>query len=300
MLIDYQRFDRESKAGNMSHTETENRHRIGVGINMEYVRHADQSFEYGVERAAELGYDYVEPCLIQGHCTLSEAGFCHWRSMDSVRPTTMRRILEQSGVKPSAVSAHAQLMQPWAAEHLIRAVRYAAELGAPIVNTAEGKKPEWITEEEAFTIIGVNLRAALRVAEAEGVRIGLEPHGLFTTTAAGIRRLLEEADSASLGVNFDTGNAFMSGIDPLPLLEEVVPNLIHLHAKDIGGRLLEKRGTVTGTPVGVACGDGEIDWEAVLSILVRGGYTGVLSVECGTEEQAERSLKHLRPLIGTP
>lgn len=269
---------------------------IEVGVNLEYVRHADQSREYGFRRAAEMGFAYVEPCLIQGHCTLSEAGYCHWASMDSVDPRDMRAKLEEVGVEPSAVSAHAQLMRPWAAEHLIKAIRYAAVLGAPLVNTAEGQKPEWMSEDEALTIIGVNLRAALREAEKEGIRIGLEPHGLFTTNAEGIRSILELGGSPALGVNFDTGNAFMSGADPLPLLEEVVEHVIHLHAKDIGGELLDKRGEVMGTPVGVACGDGEVDWHGVLSILQDNGYSGVLSVECGSEEQAERSLAYLRPL----
>jgi sugar phosphate isomerase/epimerase len=272
---------------------------IHVGVNLEYVRHADLSRDYGIRRAAEMGFEYVEPCLIQGHCTLSEAGFCHWTSMDSVDPRQMRASIEQHSLKPSAVSAHAQLMRPWAAEHLIKAIRYAAVLGAPVVNTAEGQKPDWMSEDEALTIVGVNLRAALREAEKEGVRIGLEPHGLFTTTADGIRSILELAGSPALGVNFDTGNAFMSGADPLPLLEEVADHVIHLHAKDIGGDLLDKRGKVMGTPVGVACGEGEIDWEGVLAILRRHGYHGVLSVECGSEEQAERSLAYLGPLART-
>jgi sugar phosphate isomerase/epimerase len=270
---------------------------IDVGINLEYVRHADRSFEYGVRRAAQLGFRLVEPCLMQGHCTLTEAGFCPWQSMDSVDPRAMKSVLAEYGVRPSAVSAHAQLMRPWAAEHLIKAVRYAAALGAPVVNTAEGKKPDWMHDEEALTVIGVTLRAVLRVAEQEGVAIGLEPHGRFTTTAEGVRRILELGHSPALGVNFDTGNSFLAGADPLVLLEALAPRVVHVHAKDIGGALLDRRGTVTGTPVGVACGDGVIDWAAVVATLRRSGFTGVLSVECGTEEQAERSLSYLRPVL---
>jgi len=33
------------------------------GINMEFVRSADKSFEWGVAKAAELGYEYVEPMV---------------------------------------------------------------------------------------------------------------------------------------------------------------------------------------------------------------------------------------------
>jgi sugar phosphate isomerase/epimerase len=34
----------------------------------------------------------------------------------------------------------------------------------------------------------------------------------------------------------------------------------------------------------------------VMKILLRVGYKGALSVECGTEEQAKKSLEHLRGL----
>jgi len=55
---------------------------IGLGINLEYVRHEDRSFAFGVETARELGYDYVEPCLLNGRDLLAEAEYYHFRSMD--------------------------------------------------------------------------------------------------------------------------------------------------------------------------------------------------------------------------
>ena len=58
-----------------------------------------------------------------------------------------------------------------------------------------------------------------------------------------------------------------------------------------------ERGKVTGTPVGCACGDGVIDWEKVIAIIRKGCPRDiVLSVECGTVEQAERSIEHLQSL----
>ena len=58
------------------------------------------------------------------------------------------------------------------------------------------------------------------------------------------------------------------------------------------------RGVVTGTPVGCACGDGVVDWTRVLDILKRHNFSGVISVECGTVDQADRSLKFLKNLLG--
>ncbi len=55
--------------------------KIGIGINLEFVRHADKSFEWGVAKAAELGYEYVEPLVHWGRELLSEAGYFHSVSM---------------------------------------------------------------------------------------------------------------------------------------------------------------------------------------------------------------------------
>jgi sugar phosphate isomerase/epimerase len=49
-----------------------------------------------------------------------------------------------------------------------------------------------------------------------------------------------------------------------------------------------------GTAVGCACGDGVIDWEAVMAILRTIPQDVVLSVECGTLDEAARSIEHLR------
>jgi sugar phosphate isomerase/epimerase len=45
------------------------------------------------------------------------------------------------------------------------------------------------------------------------------------------------------------------------------------------------------------CGHGVIDWSRVIAILRQAGYRGVLSVECGTPDQAARSLRHLGALL---
>ena len=55
--------------------------KIHLGINLEFVRHHDKPFEWGVEKAAELGYTHVEPMVHWGRELLSEAGYFHSVSM---------------------------------------------------------------------------------------------------------------------------------------------------------------------------------------------------------------------------
>ena len=45
--------------------------------------------------------------------------------------------------------------------------------------------------------------------------------------------------------------------------------------------------------------DGVIDWARVIGILRDTGWSGVLSCECGTSEQAVRSLAHLQTVMQT-
>ncbi|MDX6767578.1 MAG: hypothetical protein SFU85_12405 [Candidatus Methylacidiphilales bacterium] len=59
-----------------------------------------------------------------------------------------------------------------------------------------------------------------------------------------------------------------------------------------------ERGKVTGTPVGCACGEGVVDWKRVAEILGPVDREIFLSVECGTVEQAKRSLVFLRKELG--
>jgi hypothetical protein len=50
---------------------------IEVGINMEFIRCEDKPFAVGVERAAQMGFHYVEPMVHNGRELLSEAGYFH-------------------------------------------------------------------------------------------------------------------------------------------------------------------------------------------------------------------------------
>lgn len=272
---------------------------IGLGVNLEFVRHEDKSFEWGVEKAAALGYEYVEPMVHLGRELLSEAGYFHSVSMLD-DPYRIKRACEKAGVKLSGLSAHCPLCKPEiSTEYLKQAIRFAAECGAPVINTDEGPKPKWTTVEEDHVLMRYVLQEAAAVAEPRGILIGLEPHQQYSKTPDGLDRIYNLVDSPAIGINFDTGNSYLSGEDPLVWLDRVLDRLVHLHGKDISVNQSDaERGKVTGTPVGCACGEGVIDWAGVIERLKRCSRDIVISVECGTVDQAERSIAHLRSLCG--
>ena len=273
--------------------------KIHIGVNMEFVRHDDKSFEWGVAKAAALGYEYVEPMVHWGRELLSEAGYFHSVSMLD-DPLRVKRACNKAGIKLSGLSAHTPLCRPEiSTEYLKQAIRFAAECGAPVVNTDEGPKQPWTTKAEDFTLMRYALMEAAKVAEPRGILIGIEPHQQYSKTPAGLDRISNLVASPAIGINFDTGNSYLSGQgDPYHWLESVVGRLVHLHAKDISLKQAgAERGKVTGTPVGCACGDGVIDWARVIKICRKAKRDIVFSVECGTVEQAARSIKHLQALL---
>ncbi|MGC9328164.1 MAG: sugar phosphate isomerase/epimerase family protein [Candidatus Hinthialibacter sp.] len=271
--------------------------KILLTINMEYVRHHDKSFAEGVKIAKEIGYEYIEPMVHNGRELLSEAGYFHSFSMDE-DPRYMQEICDEHGIKVSSLSAHCPLMRPEiSVPYLQKAIRFAADIGAPFVNTDEGVKPDWMDEEFAFEVMKYTLTQALKTAERYNVYVCIEDHQIFSKTTEGLLRIVNLVDSPLLQINFDTGNAYVAGNDPYEMLEAILHRLYHLHAKDIGGVQLESRGKVTGVPVGVACGEGVIDWKKIVDLVKPLDRDIFFSVECGTIPQAESSLKHLQSLI---
>jgi sugar phosphate isomerase/epimerase len=272
--------------------------KIGIGVNMEFVRHDDKPFEWGVEKAAEFGYEYVEPMVHWGRELLSEAGYFHSVSMLD-DPMRIRRACENAGIKLSGLSAHTPLCKPEiSTEYLKQAIRFAAECGAPVVNTDEGLKQAWSTVEEDHVLMRYVLMEAAKVAEPRNILIGLEPHQQYSKDPDGLERMRQLVDSPVIGINFDTGNSYLCGHDPEQWLRDVNEHLVHLHAKEIPGAQAEaERGKVTGTAVGCACGEGVIDWKGVIGVLKECPRDIVMSVECGTVDEAERSIGYLKKLL---
>ena len=92
---------------------------------------------------------------------------------------------DKAGLKISGLQSHGPLGRPEVhGEYIKLAIRVAAEIGVPVINTDEGIKAKWTTEEEDFVLIKYTLQEAAFVAERRGVKIGLEP-GWLTARARG-------------------------------------------------------------------------------------------------------------------
>lgn len=273
--------------------------RIFLGINMEFVRSHDKPFDWGVAKAAEIGYQYVEPMVHWGRELLSEARYFHSVSMYD-DPRWARDLCDTYHIKMSGLSAHTPLCKPEiSVEYLKQAIRWASDAGAAVVNTDEGPKPDWTTREMDYQLMTYTLKEASMVAERYGIKIGLEPHQQYSKSQEGLDSIFNLVKSPAIGINYDTGNSYLAGTtDTYDWLTHVKDHLVHLHAKDISfSQSGEERGKVTGTPVGCACGDGVVDWQRMIAIAKTAPVDIVFSVECGNVPDAIRSFEHLSKLI---
>ena len=267
---------------------------VYVGINLEFGRPEGRSFESATAKAAEMGFSFIEPMVHWGRELLSAAGYFHSVSMLD-DPLRMRANVEGHGLRMSAISAHSPLCLPdVSTDYLRQAVRFSAEVGCPIVITDDGPaRPDWGGFDEHQVLMRYVLEEAVAAAEPRGITIGLETHAEYTATPEAYARTAGLVDSPALGLNLDTGNSFLSGNDPHVWLEDAIEDVVHVHAKDISQDDAERfRGKVRGM-LGCACGDGVIDWARIVETCRRAPRDLVLSVECGSAADAERSLEHL-------
>jgi len=261
--------------------------KIHIGINLEFVRHHDKPFEWAVEKAAELGYTHVEPMVHWGRELLSEAGYFHSVSMLD-DPLRIKRACARAGVKLSGLSSHTPLTKPEiGTEYLKQAIRFAAECGAPVVNTDEGPKAGWTTEDEDFVLIRYTLMEASKVAEPRGILIGLECHQQYSKHPDGLDCIQRLVKSPSIGINFDTGNFLRLLDDPSVAMEKLAKYVFATHIKDLKVRQGVSPAEwffFSSTPVGA----GLIDMAPIVRSLAAAGYEGLLAVE----------IDHLHPDYG--
>jgi sugar phosphate isomerase/epimerase len=272
---------------------------VHLGLNLEFARFENGSFDWAMDNAAELGYKYVEPMVLWGRELLSEAGYYHSRSLLD-DPLKLADAAQARGLQISSLSSHAPLAKPEiSVEYLRQSIRAAAECGAPMIMIDDGPTPAWTTEEENYTLMRYTLQEAAFSAERRGIKIAIETHGPYTATPERLDRLMGLIDSPALTINLDTGNSYLSENDPAEWLEHIVGRVTHLHAKDISQADSDRyRGKVRGM-LGCACGEGVIDFPRIVRTLTAADHDSVLSVECGGLDAARKSFTYLTELIET-
>jgi sugar phosphate isomerase/epimerase len=242
------------------------------------------SIERTIEKIASLGYRGIEILADVPHAW--PAGLLPER-IDSIRQHLEKHRLAISNVNAFMMNAIADPRQPYwypgwtdqdrhyraiRREHTKRALRLAAELGAPSITTEPGGRltPErdW---HEAAQIFYDELMPCVEVAEQVRVLLLIEPEpDLMIETFEQYLEFTRRIDSPWVGLNFDIGHAYCVRQDPQDWVAKMSKVTRHYHFEDIAPTRVHRH---------LIPGHGSIDFEATLRAIVATGYDGFLTVE---------------------
>ena len=242
------------------------------------------SIEETIARIAALGYEGLELLADVPHAW--PAGLLDERKA-AIRDCLARHNLKIANVNGFMMNAVADLRQPYwhpswiepdphyraiRREHTCRALRLAAELGAPSIQTEPGGPlPPGQPSAAAMQLFYDELMPCLEVAEEVGVDLLIEPEpGLLIERFGQFLDLARRVDSPRLGLNFDIGHAYCVGEEPAEWVARMASHTRHYHLEDIAA---------TRAHAHLIPGRGAIDLAAVLREIDRTGYDGWVTVE---------------------
>jgi sugar phosphate isomerase/epimerase len=279
---------------------------LHLGMHTDNWRTLSGGMATAVESAKLHKLEYIEFGVIDGQEFIQGLGFAPTVSLDS-NPIRLKRWLDESGLKVSQIDAGYPITGPLGATFGVRyvqkAIQFAAAIGCPCVDTTDGAtKPPGYSDAEVLAITRQNYRQILEWADDYNITVNIEPHGPYTTDPDIMERILNFFDTPRLMMNFDTGNSFIAGRDPVAFAKRFLDRIRHLHIKDVSQSLADAvRGADTGIPTSeVAIGDGvnAPNIAGVIDLLKQDNWEGVLSIECqGTPACIKRSVEWLRARI---
>jgi inosose dehydratase len=262
--------------------------------------------EHQLERIAGMGFEYADITdNRQGGLLGNEFGFTGALSLDS-NPADVQAMFDRHGLTITSVCAHANLLDAsspavYGTEEILKAIRLSAALGVQDVITTEGDpKTDWghnLSDAERIFIVAEKLHEPIRLADALGVRILLEPHGILTDSIDGIQAIMEKlGNPENLGVNMDTGNSWLGGADPVETARTFKDIIWHIQWKDLPAEWEELRGTMYGCGFGsIPLEEGVIDIKGVYEVL-KDGETEYTTLEVGGDENLLASVKFLESI----
>ncbi len=280
---------------------------VQIGFHTDAFNSSYWSFEQCLRWARRNGVGLMECGTIDGVSWIHGLGYqphvALWED-----PLLLRRKMDEYGVRFSQLDAAFPMSRPEAetlgVEYILHTIRWAKLTGCSMVDTTDDRdKPAGASDREVLEQMRRLYSRVVRVAEAYGIVINIEPHGYYTTKPDFMEEMLGFCDSPCLRMNMDTGNTFIAGQDPVAFLERFRNRVSHVHIKDVSPSLASSmRGELTGIAVShCAIGDG-VNAENIrqcLAVLRNSGYTGVLSIECegAGGPMIERSLNWVRQAI---
>jgi len=246
---------------------------IGVNLWTVYGWQLTSPIETGaLQRLGELGCRCVELVMDEGHnsadalvrrraeliATIEDAGM----SMPSLATTLFGQYNLASQDSATRERGIATVQE---------GCRVAAAFGARVFLVVAGRQEPGVEYEKSYATAVESLQRAASYAADAGVTIGVENvPGNFLCSPGEYARLIRDVGSSSVGAYLDFGNGAAVGPSfPENWITAVADTIALVHAKDYDSR----------TGAFVCCGQGDLDWTAVLAALNSAHYDDCLLIE---------------------
>ncbi|MBK5540693.1 myo-inosose-2 dehydratase [Pseudomonas sp. TH05] len=167
--------------------------------------------------------------------------------------------------------------------------------------------------QQAWQAYADKLTELARFTLSRGVRLAYHHHmGAYVESPADIDQLMQ-LTGREVGLLFDSGHCYMGGGEPLEVLRKHIDRVCHVHFKDVRKPVVQlARNNLWSFPDCIingtftVPGDGDIDFAALLEVLLDADYQGWLVVEAEQDPAvapsyayAKKGYETLRHLLGT-
>lgn len=261
------------------------------------------SVKEAVQKIANLGYHGVEILADRPHLFSSEASP---EVVQSLKETLAHCGLPVANMNANTASGYyagvfwEPLFEPslanpdpqarcWRIQYTKASIDLAKALGAATISITSGRMIPGVLPAESLTILRDAMAEVIAHAQAAGVRIGIEYEpGLLIENCAELVSFLDKVDSPWLGANLDIGHSHVAQEDVATVVSTLGDKIFHVHLEDIQGR----------KHFHLIPGQGDLDFDTILSSLARQSYAGFVTVELYSyperpEEAARQAYQHL-------
>lgn len=223
------------------------------------------SLEEAVKGASMAGFTQIELSAVRDHTAhvLPDMSFEQLRDV--------KALLQEHKLNCVGIGAHSNLMKAEGIENLLRSIDLAVAFECPYIITATGDSHDDSDVIEDERILAKNLEPVIKKCEQLNKVLVIETHGNNYPTGLSLKKLAQTLNNR-VKINYDTGNVvFYGNTLPYEDLASSADDVAFIHLKDKRGPYYE-----WNFP---AIGDGELDFQRILSILQKAEYRGPISVE---------------------
>ncbi|MCM8541869.1 MAG: sugar phosphate isomerase/epimerase [Lentisphaeraceae bacterium] len=286
---------------------------------------AERSFEEVIDFASDKNFSCVElMCWPKGKAERRYAGITHL-DVDKIDENYTQDYLAAKSIEisglgyyPNPLDADLEQRKIYI-DHIKKIIKAASKLGIEVVNTFIGRDHRTSVEEN-FVEFRKVWPEIITFAEGHGVKVAIENCPMFfsqdewpggknlASTPQIWRRMFNEIDSPSFGLNYDPSHLVWQQMDYLNPVVEFKENIFHVHLKDakVYPEKLNNVG-IMAVPLDFHSpklpGLGDVNWGKFISVLTDIRYDGYTCIEVedkayeGSPEAIELSLVQSRDFL---